>query len=201
MRTVVFDFGNVLGFFSHLKAAWQLAAYGSASPESIAAYLFGGKLEDDYELGRLSSAGLTALVRETYHLHCTDEQFATALGDMFTPNPAVCDLVPCLKPPYRLMLLSNTNEIHARFFCRQFRATLEWFDDLIFSFEVGLRKPDPRIYQLCQQRAGCAPSELVFIDDLPTNVDAALACGWQGIVYRPGDDLRRELAGLGVTLG
>jgi putative hydrolase of the HAD superfamily len=201
VRTIVFDFGNVLGFFSHRKVGEQLAAYGEVSLEAIVAYAFGGKLEDDYEAGHVSTAVLMGMMRETFHLRCTDEQFAAAFGDMFTPNPAVCELVPRLKPRYRLLLLSNTNELHARWFRRQFASTLEWFDGLILSYEVGLRKPDPRIYQLCQQRAQCEPGECLFIDDLPTNVEAARGIGWQGIVYRKGDDLRRELAGLGVVVG
>jgi len=200
VQTVVFDFGNVLGFFSHATAARQLAAYSRSSAESITSYLFGGKLEDDYETGKISTAALTALVREAFQLTCTDEKFAAALGDMFRPNESVCDLVPRLKPRHRLFLLSNTNEIHARQFRRQFAATLEWFDGLVLSFEVGLRKPDPGIFQLCQQRAGCAPAECLFIDDLPTNVEAARACGWQGIVYHPNDDLRSELAAFGVEM-
>jgi FMN phosphatase YigB (HAD superfamily) len=38
------------------------------------------------------------------------------------------------------------------------------------------------------------------VDDLPANIEAARACGWQGIVYRPGLDLRRELRQLGVEV-
>ena len=62
ITTVVFDFGNVLGLFSHRKAAEQLAAYTGASAEAIQAYLFGGQLEDDYEAGRLSTPVLSASI-------------------------------------------------------------------------------------------------------------------------------------------
>lgn len=199
VRCVVFDFGNVVGFFSHHKAAEQLAAYGKASAESIQAYLFGGRLEDDYESGRLSTAVLTGLVRETFHLTGTDEQLRTAFADMFTPNPDVCSLIPRLKPRYRLVLLSNTNELHARQFVPQFADTLRYFDAVVLSYEVGVRKPDPRVYAICQERAGCAAAECLFIDDLPANVEAARACGWQGLVYRRGDDLAAALARCGVV--
>ena len=63
IRAIVFDFGNVVGFFSHLQSARQLAAHGTASPEAIAAFLYGGQLEEDYESGRLSSPALLALRR------------------------------------------------------------------------------------------------------------------------------------------
>src|SRR3954470_24430950 len=201
ITTLVFDFGNVLGLFSHRKAAEQLAAYTTASPEAIEAYLFGGRLEDDYEAGRLSTPVYTAMVRETFHLSCTDEQFAAAYADMFTPNAGVCDLVPRVRPRYRLVLLSNTSDLHARQFLAQFRATLDHFDAVVLSHEVGARKPDPRIYAECRRRpAGPPPAECLFIDDLPSNVEAARACGWHGIVYRRGDDLARRLEEAGVRL-
>lgn len=200
VRCVVFDFGNVLGFFSHHRAAAQLAAYGTASAESIQAYLFGSHLEDDYESGRVSTALLTTLVRETFHLSGTDEQLHRAIADMFTPNAEVCALVPRLKPRYRLVLLSNTNELHARRFLTQFADTLRYFDAVVLSHEVGVRKPHPRVYEICREKAGCAAGECLFIDDLPDNVEAARACGWQGLVYRRGDDLAAGLAQYGVVL-
>ncbi len=109
-------------------------------------------------------------------------------------------LVPALKPRYRLLLLSNTNELHAIQFRRQFADTLAHFDGLILSHEVGLRKPCAGIYMHCHKLADCEPSQCLFIDDLPANIDAARACGWQGIVYHPGLDLCRELKKLGVEM-
>jgi glucose-1-phosphatase len=198
--TLVFDFGNVLGLFSHRRAAEQLAAYSTDSAEFIQGYLFGGKLEDDYESGRISTRVLMSLVRETCHVRCTDAQFAKAFGDMFSRNEPVCALVPRLRPRYRLLLLSNTNDLHARQFTAQFADVFAHFDKLVLSYEVGLRKPDPAIYAYCERAAGARPNEVLFIDDLPTNVQAARDYGWEGIVYRPGTDLTPQLAAAGVVL-
>jgi putative hydrolase of the HAD superfamily len=200
ITTIVFDFGNVLGFFSHHRSAEQLAAFGKASPEAIQAYLHGGTLEEDYESGRLATPVLLAMLRETFHLTGTDEQLGRAFGDMFSINESVCALVPRLKPHYRVWLLSNTNDLHYRQFRRQFASTLDLFDGLIVSHEVGVRKPDARIYAYCQQRAGRPAAEMLFIDDLPSNIDAARACGWQGLVYRRGEDLAQQLRMLGVMV-
>jgi glucose-1-phosphatase len=199
ITTVVFDFGNVLGFFNHRKSAEQVAAFSDMAPEAVLAYLYGGKLEEDFEAGRLSTPVFTGMVRETCRLSCSDEQFAMAYSDMFTPNAEVCALVPLLKPKYRLLLLSNTNDLHYRQFRTQFAEVLDCFDGLVLSHEIGVRKPDPRIYDACLRLAARPASECVFIDDLPTNVDAARACGWQGVQYRRGEDLRAALAEVGVT--
>jgi putative hydrolase of the HAD superfamily len=201
ISTIVFDFGNVVALFSHYKASEQLAAYGNASAATISAYLFGGKLEVDFESGRITGDVLIGMARETFHLKCTNEQFTQAFVDMFTANAEVCDLLPRLKPRYRLWLLSNTNELHARHFLAKFRQQLAPFDGIVLSHVVGIRKPDPRVFEHCRQKAGSPPaSECLFIDDLAANVEGARACGWQGIVYRPGDDLAQQLASLGVQV-
>ena len=70
----------------------------------------------------------------------------------------------------------------------------------MLSHEVGLRKPSPDIYAHCRQFVGAAPRECLFIDDLPANIEAARACGWQGIVYQRELDLRHELHQLGIEL-
>jgi putative hydrolase of the HAD superfamily len=200
ITTIVFDFGNVLGTFNHRKAAEQLAAYGG-SAEAILAYALTEKLEEDFESGRLAPDAFANLVCDACRLSCTYEQFAAAFGDMFTPNEAVCGLVPRLKPGYRLLLLSNTNALHARQFCGQFAATLRHFDSLVLSHEVGLRKPDRRIYEHCRKVAGRPAHECLFIDDLAANVEAARTAGWKAIQYSPGEDLITRLAEHGIAVG
>jgi len=200
IATIVFDFGKVVGFFSHLQAANQLAAYGKASPTEIAAFLFGGELEEEYESGRISTDDFMRLVCRTFQLTCKPPEFAFAYSDMFTPNETVCALLPRLKPRYQLVLLSNTTELHSQHFLPQFAAHVRWFDHLVLSYEIGIRKPRPGIYEHCRKLSGRQPDECVFIDDMTVNVAGAIACGWQGIVYERGDDLAAKLAQLGVEL-
>jgi glucose-1-phosphatase len=200
ITTIVFDFGNVLGFFSHRKAAEQLAAYSPLSVDEILHLYLDAELEDDFESGRMSLAEFRDVVRQRCRVTCRDEQLDLAIADMFTPNKEVCELVPRLKPRYRLELLSNTNELHALHFRRQFADTLAHFDALVLSHEVGLRKPCPDIYAHCHARAGSTPRQCLFIDDLPVNIEVARACGWQGIVYHRDLDLRIELLKLGIEL-
>lgn len=200
ITTLVFDFGNVLGFFSHRKAAEQLAVHSPLSVDDILYHYLDSDVEDDFESGRMSLAEFRALVRERCRVRCSDAELDLAIADMFTPNDEVCALVSELKPRYRLVLLSNTNELHAVQFRRQFADTLAHFDALVLSHEVRMRKPCADIYTHCQKIAGATPRQCLFIDDLPANIEAARACGWQGIVYHQGLDLRRELHKFGIEL-
>jgi putative hydrolase of the HAD superfamily len=199
INNVVFDFGNVVGFFSHMRAIRQLAQLTDISPETIRNRLFTWELEAEYESGRISTPDMLAQARRLCSFRGSDADIETAFADMFWPNEDVCRLIPTLKERYRLFLLSNTNDMHCRWFRRQFAETLGHFDGLFFSHEVGIRKPFTGIYEHAIRRMECRPHECVFIDDLPPNIAAAQACGWHGIVYTDYDSLRGELASLNIT--
>lgn len=57
----------------------------------------------------------------------------------------------------------------------------ELFDDVVDSSEVGVRKPDPRIFHLAAERLGVAPDRAMFIDDYHGNVIGARAVGFEAI--------------------
>jgi putative hydrolase of the HAD superfamily len=63
----------------------------------------------------------------------------------------------------------------------------ELFDDVILSFAVKLRKPQPEIYALAAERAACSPAEILFIDDGADNCEAATAAGWTAIHFADTD--------------
>jgi putative hydrolase of the HAD superfamily len=200
IQTIVFDFGNVLGFFDYGLTTERLIPHSRLSADDIRRFIYGGELEDAYESGRISSAEFLRRVRDGCGLTCPDEVLIPAFADMFWPNEAVCALVPRLRPRYRVLLGSNTNELHARHFLQQFADTMRHFDGLVLSHEVGARKPRPEFFRHAQRLAGCAAEECLFIDDLPANVAGARALGWQGIVYSRGTDLPTQLAKAGVSL-
>ncbi len=198
ISTIVFDFGNVVAFFSHLKAAQQLAAHSELAAEAIQALVFAGQLEHAYESGQLTTEQLLQHLRQHCRLTGSDHEIGLAYADMFEPNPDVCAAVPRLRERYRLLLLSNTNELHFEQLSRQFADTLRFFDALVLSHQVGVRKPNRRIYDHCRELAGCPAAECLFIDDLPANVAAAQEAGWQGLVYRRGDRIQERLAEVGI---
>ena len=200
IQTIVFDFGNVIGFFDYGLTTERLVRHSHLLAEDIRRFIYCGDLEDAYESGRITSAEFLRRVRDGCGLTCPDEVLIPAFADMFWPNEAVCALVPRLRPRYRLLLGSNTNELHSRHFLQQFADTMQHFDAVVLSHEVGARKPRPEFFCHAQRLAGCAAEECLFIDDLPANVAGARALGWQGIVYSPKTDLAAELAGAGVCL-
>ncbi len=69
----------------------------------------------------------------------------------------------------------------------------EMFDAVVISGEVGMRKPEPGIFELALDRIGLPAGECVFIDDMAHNIAAAEQAGLAGIVHRTFDQTAREL--------
>ena len=66
-------------------------------------------------------------------------------------------------------------------------------DDLVYSHEVGLKKPDPAVFELARSRLGVEPGQIAFLDDVPANVEAARAAGWQAVVH---EESERSIAAI-----
>jgi glucose-1-phosphatase len=199
IRTIIFDFGKVVAFFDHRLASRRLAAFTTKPEPSIFQFLYGGQLEDDYDSGRITTAEFLDVVRRGCELVCSDQQLIAAYSDIFWPNRAVCELIPQLAGGYRLLLLSNTNELHARQFLPQLREPLSHFQHLILSHEVKARKPRREIFVRAQELAHCEPKECLFIDDVAGNVDGACQFGWNGIVFQNAEQLRCDLKTFGIV--
>ena len=75
---------------------------------------------------------------------------------------------------------------------------LNWFENIVVSGEVGLAKPDPRIFALAIERCRLDPARTVFIDDSLCNVEAGRKAGLRTLHFRNPDQLRADLNELGL---
>jgi putative hydrolase of the HAD superfamily len=198
IKTIIFDFGNVIGFFSHRLSSARLAYLAGVTPEAMHGYLFGGGLEEDIDSGVISVEDLLKKVRNQFQFRCSNESLELAFADMFWPNREVCELIPQLKSRYRLLLGSNTNELHTRRFKTQFADTLTHFDALVLSYEIRICKPDARFFEHCQRLAQAEPAECLFIDDMAANIAGAEVFGWNAIQYHDHRELIQRMSVLGI---
>ena len=75
---------------------------------------------------------------------------------------------------------------------------LKWFTDGIFSHEVGVRKPNPKIYEYALKKVNVLPKEVVFIDDKESSLIPARQIGISTILFESPEKLRKGLIQLGV---
>jgi HAD superfamily hydrolase (TIGR01509 family) len=118
--------------------------------------------------------------------------FQTAFwgGDRLDQN--LVELIRSLRPRYRTALLSNAWS-NLRLWLNRYWPVLDVFDEVVISAEVGLAKPDPRIYQLVVDRLGVASAEAVFLDDFLQNVEAARKAGLHAIQFMSSEQARADL--------
>jgi putative hydrolase of the HAD superfamily len=201
---LIFDFGNVFAFFDYSKSCARYAATLGLTAEGLLGRLRERGLTElvrRYEEGALGSEEFTRRVGALAGIDLVYDEFAAAWADIFSLNRPVADLVARLKARgYRLVLGSNTNEIHARHFRRQFAEALGHFDRLVLSYEVGQVKPSSAFYHACAEAAGASPGDCVFIDDLAVNVAGARRAGLRAIHFRDTAGLFDDLRALGVEV-
>jgi len=199
IKTVLFDLGNVLLPYDLMRLASRLASHSPFSPKEILERIGYDKLAHDFETGRMSPEEYFQCVAHSCQLrHLDFDGFVAIFNDIFDEDTLVVDLITRLKKTYKLGLISNTNAIHVLHLKTTYPC-LSHFEQLWFSNEAGVRKPDATIYRLALSHFSCEPSETIFIDDLEPNVVAAKSLGIQGLLYQNVKKLEKDLSALGVV--
>jgi putative hydrolase of the HAD superfamily len=112
----------------------------------------------------------------------SSDQIEKIFQDEVPKNTQLLDYIATLKKSYKIGLISNVsnNWIRDSFLNTQEQAL---FDSMVMSFEVGVTKPAPQIYERACSELDVQPEEAIFIDDIEQYVTAAKELGMQGIVY------------------
>ena len=162
-------------------------------PHEVQRILGGSGLPKRYESGEVSSAEFFDATCRLLDMKVTYDQFAAVGGEIFSPEPLVPEsLLASLRARHRMILLSNTNDMHFTIAERRY-PLLRHFDEYILSYKVGVMKPEPRIYRQAIAAAGCSAGECFFVDDLPENVEAARREGIDAALFTSLDQLRADL--------
>jgi len=207
IHAVLFDFGGVFTA-SPFDAAEALGAELGAAPGRVLAIVFGPYHEDTNHPWHRLERGEIPLAE------ARDEIIALGRAEGLDTDPlrlfallgrgegARAPMVErarrLLVRGYRTGLVTN-NAREFRDAWRKLVPADELFEVIVDSSEVGVRKPDPRIYELALARLGGVPPEqALFLDDFPSNVAAAEKLGMRGVLVRP--DLTSALAALDTLL-
>ncbi|MEY3481414.1 MAG: hypothetical protein RIQ71_2189 [Verrucomicrobiota bacterium] len=176
----IFDIGNVLVRFDHMRAVASLSSLGAdvsdrSEMEQLAAR---------YERGEVDRAAFLGQLRVILRHNADDESVARAWQEIFEPNRLMWELVEKLHASYPLYLLSNTNCLHHDYLLRQY-AVFEKFADGVYSYRAGMAKPEREIFELAIRQFGVDPQATIYLDDLAANVEAARGAGLRAFRYDP----------------
>jgi putative hydrolase of the HAD superfamily len=190
-RTIFFDLGNVLIFFSHQKMCEQAAKYAGLDLELVKRMMH--EHGDAHERGHHNSQKIYS---DFCRLSQKELDFGTlmhAISDIFEPNAPVIEIAKALKEKgHRLFLLSNTFDAHFEFAFSQF-PFLKIFDGYVLSYEVGARKPEKEIYEKALEIAGCGKQECFYTDDILDYIESARSLDIDAEQYRNPEELVQHL--------
>jgi len=191
IQAVIWDFGGVLVRTEDFKPRQRWAEHFGMTHAELAGLMFG--MEDmRAQRGEISAAEQWEAARSQLDLE--QETFDTMLDDFFAGDvldETLIEHIRALKPERKTALLSNAfdnlrpylDEVHIA----------DAFDEIIISAEIGVIKPEARIYHLMLEKLGVQPGEAVFLDDLLENVEGARAVGMHAIHFRDKDQALAEL--------
>jgi glucose-1-phosphatase len=175
VTAIVFDIGNVLLRFDFNLAIQRVAPFCSVEPSEIHALL--EPLKVDLERGRIGGDAFLREMASGIGFSGELGELRSAWQEIFSPIEHTHQLVAQWKGRLPLYLLSNTNDIHAEYFLREY-PVFNSFDGAVFSHEAGVMKPDSGIYEHTVEKFGLKVETTLFIDDLLPNVSAAAGLGW-----------------------
>jgi epoxide hydrolase-like predicted phosphatase len=192
IRAVFFDFGGVIVRTEFQAPRQHLAERLGLEYENLFKAVF------DSETGKQASTGIIreeehwAAVMRRLHLPASetqavqDEFFA---GDII--DAALLDFMRGLRKKYKVGLISNAwSGLRPYIVSKKFE---DAFDAMTISAEVGVMKPDARIYQIALEALGVTASESVFLDDFQENVEGARAVGMHSIHFIQPEQALKEL--------
>jgi len=183
IRAVIFDFGGVLVRMIDDRPRLALAKQLGVPLSRIDDLVFFSESAQRASRGEINVGMHWNAVREALGIRSEDmPKFLEQYWSADDVSWDLLDYIRTLRPQYKVGLLSNAWD--------DLRQTMHnrWnidglFDELIISAEVGLVKPDPRVFQLAVGRLKIEPAQALFIDDMSVNVEAARQEGLEAIQF------------------
>jgi putative hydrolase of the HAD superfamily len=201
IEAILFDMGKVLVDFNFETGVQALHAACSISRNRLEEVLWDQNCIRRYESGEISTSEFHDYLCQTADLKMDLQSFCRTWSSVFLPDPILSEeLIRTLKRQYPLILVSNTNEAHIDFVRANYRL-LDYFDHLVFSYEVGSLKPDRKIFEHAIALSGHPAQALFFTDDREENIQAAAELGMFAHQFHSESQLIAALRRAGVTLG
>lgn len=195
IRVVFFDFGGVIQRTEFQSPRQKLAQRFGMEYDDIDNIVFNSPTAKQATVGEVAVEKHWEAVAK--RLKVSKDEIATVEREFFAGDVIDHDIVEylrSLRPRYKTGLISNAWSDMREYLVRQ--KLDEVFDTLTISAEVGVAKPEAKIYLLALEQVQVEPEAAVFVDDVPANIEACEALGMQGILFRDPLKAMNELKNL-----
>jgi FMN phosphatase YigB (HAD superfamily) len=200
---IIFDFGNVLLLLNDGAVKKCLKETLGISYDIYHEHL--PFVFEAYEKGELSTVAFLEGLSEIYEATIDPVGFSLCWNSLLSGIPEYhIQLLKALKSSYRLVLLSNTNDLHIQwveaYLSRHYPDFWSYFSHVFLSYQIGMRKPDSNIFLHVLKTLEVTPESCLFIDDGPMHVEGAKKVGIPSILHPVGADLKHTLNQGGIVI-
>jgi len=193
IHAVIWDLGGVLLRTEDPTPRERLAAKLGLTRRDLEDIFFNGDSGARAQRGEISAEQHRQNMRHEFNLSQSEmDEF----WDLFWAGDRLdldlVNFVRALRHSRRTALLSNAFSDLRAWITQQGRFE-DAFDDMLISAELGMVKPDPRIYRIALNRLDIEPSQAIFIDDFTHNVEGAKSVGMHAIHFKDPVQVRIQL--------
>lgn len=196
IRLALFDLGNVLVRFTP-ESFWQELKLGQNQRAPFAQGV--KEAADRFECGKIKTGQFFDDLEQVFGTQFRREHIRRAVSSVLTdPIVEMEPLVARVTQRCDTALVSNTNEFHYRY-CMDKVPALKMLPKHYLSFRLGAMKPDGAFYEQVLTDSRAEAGEVLFIDDVETNVEGARKKGITGILFHNAQQLEIQLKKLHIT--
>lgn len=194
IKNLLFDFGGVIINLDRQSCINNFKKLGLQNIEDLLNIYHQRGVFLQQEKGEITSAEFRNEIRGILKKDISDELIDNAWNSFLVDIPTYkLDLLLKLRKEYNVYLLSNTNEIHWKWSCRNafpYRSfkVEDYFEKVYLSYELKLAKPEPEIFIAVLEDAGITPEETFFIDDSEENCKTAQKLGFSTYTPKAGEN-------------
>lgn len=198
-KALLFDLGGVLIDIDFDLAFREWSRFSSLPLATLRQRLLFDEPYERHERGQITAEAYFAHLTASLQLTATPAQVEAGWNAIFRGEiAATLERVAQARRKLPCYVLTNTNATHMACWGARFPRIAAGFDRVFASHEIGLRKPEPAVFDHVCQAAGVEPASMLFFDDSPANVDAAAAHGLQAVLVRGPDDVAHAVRAAGI---
>ena len=199
-KLIIFDLGNVLINFNHWIATNKFMKQSNRGLDYIYNLLFDSEFTKSFEEGKITGEEFFFAVKKELQLDIDYNQFLPIWNEIFyltSDNVEVYQLANVLKTRFKIIVLSNINQLHFEYLKNNFRI-FDAFERIVLSYKVGARKPDTKIYKYALDLFSLSPQEAFYFDDRADLIEAAGRLSIKAIQFKTPSDLKSALFNAGI---
>ena len=198
IKAVIFDLGGVILRTEYQAPRQHLAESFGMDYDDIDKIVFGGGPN-----GSAAKASVGEITEEEHWLNVMKmlkqpaSEYERIRAEFFAGDVidhTILDFLRSIKPKYKVALISNAWSGLRDYIVRE--KFDDVFDPMIISAEVGVAKPEAKIYHLALEQLQVQADEVVFVDDFIENIEACEELGMEGIHFKNSESAIQHLKAL-----